>query len=146
MKICFYNLGSGYSSPVQDYLEKKLGKNIDYPNKDEAQNELSNIVAKWNYAIEINGIPDGHIIIKLSGYDFIEIRVKKSKILIRFPFFRDCRNERIVLLNGFEKKDGYKQGGKIDRYAERKLSEAQSYYEDYCLHNDHFIKIPDIYT
>jgi hypothetical protein len=104
------------------------------------------IVAKWNHAIETNGVPDGHIIKKLSGYDFIEIRVKRSVILIRFPFYRDCQSGRIVLLNGFEKKDGYKSGGKTDREIARKLDEAQKYYDNYQKNNNHYVEIPDIFN
>jgi hypothetical protein len=145
MIICFYYLEYSNFSPVQDYLELKLGKNINYPNKEEAQNELANIVSKWRYAIEINGAPDGHIVKKLSHYDFIEIRIKKSKILIRFPFYRDCRNGRLVLLNGFEKRDGYKEGGKTDRYVIKKLNESQVYYNDYHQNNSHYIEVPNIF-
>jgi hypothetical protein len=146
MKICFYSPNNKDLSPVEKYLASKLGENINYPSAEEAQNELNNIIAKWNYTAENNGLPDGHIIKKLSGYDFIEIRVKKSKILIRFPFYRDCQNDRIVILNGFEKRDGYKSRGKTERQAIKKLNEAQEYYNDYHQYKNHYINIPNTFT
>ncbi|MFH0891634.1 MAG: hypothetical protein V1867_02535 [Candidatus Falkowbacteria bacterium] len=82
---------------------------------------------------------------KVSGYDFIEIRIKNSRLLIRFPYYRDCNNDRLVLLNGFEKDESYKSRGKTDRFVDRKFKEAQRFYEQYNKNNELYKEMPDVF-
>src|SRR5680860_338662 len=93
--------------------------------------ELVKISAGWKYAIENHGLPGGMFIEKFKKYDFLCVRLIREKILIRFPYYRDVTNGRIVLLSGFIKIDGYKKGGKMDREFQRNLKEAQKYYNEY---------------
>jgi len=127
MKPCFY-CSDGKESPIEKYFYDKYGTDLDLPDLDFVIDEIANIFAKWKYVAENNGGSDGHYAKKMHGYDFIEIRVKRSNTLIRFPYYRDCNNSRLVLLLGFDKKDGYKSKDKTDKYVKKKMDEAQLYY------------------
>jgi len=144
MKICFFNI-SGPVSPVEEYFYKKFGDGLDEPDKESAETEIANIFAKWKHVADNDGKTDGQYAKKMSGYDFIEIRIKRGKTLIRFPYYRDATHGRLVLLNGFEKIDGYKTGGAMDRFIERKFKEAQKYYEQYNRNNELYKEMPDIF-
>jgi len=112
MLICFYCVSQDVSSPVEEYFNEKFKNGIN-------NNELINIVSKWIYVAENNGLPDGQYAKKKAKYDFVEIHIKRSQLLIRFPYYRDCQNSRLVLLLGYEKKDGYKGGDKTDRFVKK---------------------------
>ena len=144
MKICYFCLDE-QEIPTKKYFYNKYGKNLDRPDKETVLLELANIFSKWKHVADNDGRTDGQYAKKMSGYDFIEIRIKRSNVLIRFPYYRDCTNDRLVLLIGFEKKDGYKFGDKTDRYAKRKLKEAQGYYEKYKDNNRLYINMPSVF-
>lgn len=114
------------SSPVQQFLSSRYGKDLDL-----RLAERDKVFIAFNFALSRRGEPGGQYLKKLKGYDAIEIRVKRSMDLIRFPYFTDILNNRLVLLLGFHKRDGYKEGGKVDREVKRKLDEAQLCYKEY---------------
>lgn len=139
MKIVFFCKDKKSLPPVEEFLVSRYGKNLNLFPK-----EMIKIRAALGYAIEKNGICDGGLFIeKYRGYDALCIRTKLSRVLIRFPFYRDVTNYRLVLLLGFIKIDGYKPGGKIDREADRQMDKAQEYYEEYNVDNSKF-KITNI--
>jgi hypothetical protein len=142
MRICFYIRPEQKISFVEEYFYDKYGNDILLLKKEEIINEIVNITSKWIYVAEINGIPDGQYAHKMSNYDFIEIRIKKSSLLIRFPYYRDCQNERLVLLLGYDKKDGYKKGSKTEKYVKRKSDEAQKLYDDYHANKNYYKECP----
>ena len=144
MKICFY-CGSGTVSPVEQYIYDKFGENLNRPNTEAVITEITHIISKWKHVADNNGIPDNQYAKKMSGFDFIEIRVKRSKTLIRFPYFRDATNDRLVLLLGFEKKEGYKKKDKTDRHVNKKLEEAQVYYGKYNKNKRLYKEMTDIF-
>ena len=115
------------SSPVKQFLLSRYGRDLGL-----RLAEKQKVFSAFSFALSRRGQPGGQYLKKLGrGYDAIEIRVKRGLDLIRFPYFTDILNNRLVLLSGFYKRDGYKEGGKIDRETRRKLDEAQLYYEKY---------------
>lgn len=122
------------SSPVKQFLLSRYGKDLDLRIA-----EVKKVFAAFSFALSRKGEPSGQYLKKLGkAYDAIEIRVKRGIDLIRFPYFTDISNNRIVLLLGFHKREGYKNGGKIDRETKRKLDEAQEYYEEYKSDNNKY--------
>ena len=140
MNIAFFCRNDGVQSPTEQFLELRYGKYLN-PQSTDLSAEIIGIGSAWRYALEKKGISDGasNYLEKFKGYDALCIRIKQSRILIRFPYYRDQRNDRIVLLLGFAKIDDYKPRGKIDREVTRKLDEAQIYYDEYNLDNNKFI-------
>jgi len=140
MNITFFCRDGGTQSPTEQFLETRYGKYLN-PQSADLSAELIGIGSVWRYALEKKGISDGtsNYLEKFKGYDALCIRIKQSRILIRFPYYRDLRNDRIVLLLGFAKIDGYKHGDKVDREVSRKLDEAQTYYDEYNSDNNKFI-------
>lgn len=139
MQIVFFCNKEG--SPLEDFFCSRYGKNfnLDYPN---LKKELPRIGSAWRYALEKEGIADGtnlHLE-KMRGFDYLCIRIKQSKTLIRFPYYRDKTNERLVLLSGFVKVDGYTPNGKVDRFTKRELAQAQRNYVEYNKNNNSFKK------
>jgi len=133
MEIVFF-CKDDKSCPTEQFLISRYGSNLN-----SFTEEIVKIGAAWFFALEKKGICDGgNYIEKLSGYDALCIRAKRSKILIRFPFYRDENNGRLVLLLGFFKIDGYKPRGKTDRDVKRKLEEAQEYYDEYNKNNNKY--------
>jgi len=133
LKIVFFCKDKIDLPPTEEFLISRYGENLNVLPK-----EIIKISAAWGIALERQGLPDGFHIEKLRGYDALCIRLKFSKILIRFPFYRDITHHRLVLLLGFTKLDGYKTGSKTDHKADQKLVEAQGYYELYRLDNQRF--------
>ncbi|MGE5426056.1 MAG: hypothetical protein ACM3PZ_03210 [Bacillota bacterium] len=112
---------------MQQFLISRYGKDLDL-----RLAERQKVFSALLFALSRRGMPGGQYIKKLSKpYDAIEVRVKRSSDLIRLPFYTDITNERLVILNGFHKTDGFKEHGAEDRESERKLAEAQAYYEEY---------------
>lgn len=138
--MAFFCRDMSLLSPTQQFLMSRYGKYLN-PQSTDLSAELVRIGAAWRYALEKRGISDGtsNYLEKFKGYDSLCIRIKNSKTLIRFPYYRDPGNDRLVLLLGFAKTDNYKPGGKVDRDAKRKLDEAQIYYDEYNLNNNKFI-------
>jgi hypothetical protein len=132
MDLAFFCRDQDYeSSPVRQFLLSRYGKDLDL-----RPSEREKVFSAFLFVLSRRGIPGGQYLKKLGkGYDAIEIRVKRSMNLVRFPYFTDISNDRIVLLLGFYKRDGYKKGGKVDREVKRKLDEAQTYYEEYKNNN-----------
>ena len=131
MDICLYCVDQNSDSPVEKYLTDKFGVNYSIPSRDEVIPLLTEILSKWIHVAEENGFPDGHLARKMRDYDFIEIRVKDSRTLIRFPYYRDLVNNRMVILSGYEKESSFKKKGKEARRVEVLNQEAQKYYENY---------------
>lgn len=131
---CFCRDKDYKSAPVQQFLLSRYGKDLDLHPA-----EIQRVFSAFQFALSRRGKPGGSYLKKLSKpYDAIEVRVKFSKDLIRIPYYTDILNERIVLLNGFHKREGYQAGGKIDREVKRKLDEAQINYEEYQKDNRKF--------
>ncbi|MDX9778989.1 MAG: hypothetical protein RBT30_02020 [Patescibacteria group bacterium] len=127
MKLAFFCRDKDYeSAPVLQFLLSRYGKNLDL-----RLAERNKVFIAFKFALSRRGEPGGQYLKKLRAYDAIEIRIKRSMDLIRFPYFTDISNNRLVLLLGFHKRDGYKEGGSVDRETKRKLDEAQLYYEEY---------------
>jgi len=140
MVLAFFGRDDGRPSPTTQFLISKYGNGLDDNPK-----EISKIFQAWKFVLLRNGVCDGsNYLKKLSGYDAIEIRVKNSRTLIRFPFFLDNINDRIVLLLGFAKPEQYSKGGKIDREVTRKLDESQLYYDEYKIDNNKYNISDDI--
>ena len=140
MNIAFFCRDDGIQSPTEQFLTTRYGKYLN-PQSADLSSELIGIGSVWRYGLEKKGVSDGasNYLEKFKGYDALCLRIKQSRILIRFPYYRDQTNDRIVLLLGFAKIDDYKHGGKIDREVTRKLDEAQIYYDEYNLNNNKFI-------
>lgn len=135
MVLAFFCRDKDYkSSPVSQFITHRYGKDLDL-----RPDEIKRVFAAFRFALSRRGEPGGQYLKKLDKeYDAIEIRIKRSNDLIRFPFFRDISNNRLVVLIGFHKCEGYKEGGKTDRDVKRKLDEAQTYYEEYQHDNNKY--------
>jgi hypothetical protein len=104
-------------------------------NHSQTVEDLSGILSKWKHVKDNNGQADGWYAKKQHDLDYIEIHVKKSNVLLRFPYYLDSINNKMIILIGYDKIDGHKSGGKEDRKVKKNRLLAQSYYDDY--HKDH---------
>ncbi|MCK5415872.1 hypothetical protein KAI92_00415 [Candidatus Parcubacteria bacterium] len=64
---------------------------------------------------------------------------------MRFPYFLDSINKKIIILTGYAKPDIYKSTGKIANLIKKKKNTAQSYYDDYKSNNEKAIILPEFY-
>jgi len=97
---------------------------------------MANIRRKIIFTMQVEGQPIADFLKKLSGYDFFEIRQRKSRnIVIRVCYFR--YENMIVLLNVFEKPAIY-SGKQKNKEVERNLKVTDKYYNK-------FLKNPNSY-
>ncbi len=116
--------------PVWEYFIERYGEDLDIKSE-KTRNDLAGILSKWKYVKDNNGRPDEHYARKQSGFDFIEIHIKKSKVLIRFPYCINSAENKMIILMGYEKPEIYKTKGKIANEVKKKKVLGQKYYEDY---------------
>lgn len=108
MKIVYYYDVDLRYCPVKKYLEKYLpykgDKTLTINRKEKI---LIAIRKKIKFVSQNKGLPVGAIAKSLHGYSFFEIKNRKDKnIVIRILYFR--YQDKIILLNAFEKSDNYK--------------------------------------
>lgn len=134
MEIAFFCENTNLTPPVEQFLIDRYGKNLDL-----LPEERVKIASLWKMGLEQKGIcTNGVLIKKYRGYDALCLKTQSGKILIRFPFYRDVTNNRLVLLLGFIKIHPYNKDGKESREETRQLDKAQNYYNQYNLDNSKY--------
>lgn len=130
--IYYFDKKLGFS-PVKKYLTQYVTTNRDSV-KERANKYyiISSIDEKIKHIIEeCNGRPTPPIAKPLRNYSFFEIGMRKnSNILIRILYF--CSNNKMVLLNAFEKSAHYN--------TERERRKIEKYYNKTDEYRNKFIK------
>ena len=133
MKITYYYNLNLQISPVNQFLFKYNLKSND---TEKQKNHKIKILAFIDQAIQFisenKAKPIPPIAKTIKSYKFHEIRVKDGGSLIRIFYF--CyHQERLVLLNAFEKPDLYEKGlkKKIDKKIIKILKQTEKYYQDF---------------
>lgn len=133
MKIIYYFNEEESISPVKEFLLKyDIKKNDSKRTVDHKIKVLAFIDQVINFIAENKGKPIPPIAKTIKGYKFHELRVKDGSNLIRILYFVYIQ-EKLVLLNGFEKPDNYSHGlkKKIDKEIEKSIKLANQYYKDF---------------
>ena len=125
--------------PVLNFFIDRYDDNFD---TEENMNDLANILSTWKHVKDNGGKTDNWRSKKAHGFDFIEIRIKQSRLLLRFPYYLDSINNRMVVLLGYNKPDDYKPRGKIAKRIKRKQEQAQEYYRDHHKDRNKMIELP----
>lgn len=137
--VYYFDKVSGFS-PVKKYFEQYIitGKNS-AKKRDYNLNIIVSIIAKINHIRkECDGKPVPPIAYPLKGYKFFEIKQRKNEnILIRILYF--CHDNRMVLLNAFEKPEHYKTE-KEKRKIKKYLNETDEYYNNFILNPNNYEK------
>ncbi len=130
--IYYYNLNLQVS-PVKQFL---LKYNLKLDDTEKQKNRKIKVLAfvdqTIQFIVENKAKPIPPIAKTIKGYKFHEIRVKDGGSLIRIFYF--CHHqEKLVLLNVFEKPDLYEKGlkKKIDRKIIKILEQTKEYYQDF---------------
>jgi len=133
MKVIYYhNLNLGVS-PVKQFLFKyDLRSGDTEKQRNHKIKTLAFIDQAIQFIAENRAKPIPPIAKTIRGYKFHEIRVKDGGSLIRIFYF--CyHQEKLVLLNAFEKPDLYEKGlkKKIDKKIIKILEQTKEYYQDF---------------
>ena len=133
MKITYYYNLNLRISPVKQFLFKYNLKSSDTEKrKNHKIKTLAFIDQAIQFISENKAKPIPPIAKTIRGYKFHEIRVKDGSSLIRIFYF--CyHQEKLVLLNAFEKPDLYEKGleKKIDKKIVKILEQTKEYYQDF---------------
>jgi phage-related protein len=133
MKIIYYFSRQLGIAPVKEFLLKYDVRNNDSTKQAERKIKIMAFIDQAvRFIAENKGRPVPPIAKPLKGYKFHEIRVKDGSDLIRVLYF--CyHQEKIVLLNAFEKPDLYEKGlkKKIDQGINKILELTQEYYNEF---------------
>ena len=133
MKITYYYNLNLQISPVKQFLFKyNLKSNDTEKRKNHKIKMLAFIDQAIQFISENKAKPIPPIAKTIRGYKFHEIRVKDGSNLIRIFYF--CyHQEKLVLLNAFEKPDLYEKGlkKKIDKKIIKILEQTKEYYQDF---------------
>ena len=107
MLVVYYSDADLNICPVKKYFEQfKQNKNDSYEITERKLRILADIDQKIKFIAQNKGRPTPPISFPLHGYSFFEIKKRKNQnIVIRILYFR--HEEKIVLLNAFEKPDNY---------------------------------------
>lgn len=138
MEVVYYFDKEQGFSPVKKYFEQYIVTNGDKSKDIEYKNYIhASIRAKIDHlAGEHNGVPIPGYSERSRGYSFFKIKQAKNKdIVIRILYF--CKNNKMVLLNAFEKPRHY------DKNRERKREEK--HYKKTDEYRNKFIKNPNNY-
>jgi len=133
MKVIYYHNLNLRVSPVKQFLFKyDLKLNDTEKQKNRKIKTLAFIDQSIQFIVENKAKPTPPIAKTIRGYKFHEIRVKDGSNLIRVFYF--CyHQEKLVLLNAFEKPDLYEKGlkKKIDKKIIKILKQTKEYYQDF---------------
>ena len=133
MKVIYYYNLSLRISPVKQFLLKyNLTSNDTEKQTNHKIKTLAFIDQTIQFIVENKAKPIPPIAKSIRGYNFHEIRVKDGSNLIRIFYF--CyHQEKLVLLNVFEKPDLYEKGlkKKIDKKIIKILEQTKEYYQDF---------------
>ena len=140
MQLVCYMAEDG-SVPIKEFLWRYVPGNKDSQKnilkKQRAYSKLKSII---DLTLERKGLVGGEFTSHLKGdYDFQEIRVKEGDNLVRVLYF--CyHQEKLVLLNAFEKPSQYQKNKKkvIDKMIKDELNKAKEFYKA-------FISNPELY-
>ncbi len=132
LEIVRYRTISGFV-PINDYFTKFVPASEDKPGqitkKLRAYTRIKTVIIA---AAENNGQVRGDFSSDLKGYNFHEFLIRDGTNQIRILYF--CyHNEKLVLLNGFDKPSLYEKGNKkrVNNFIEKKLAETDKYYNDF---------------
>lgn len=133
MKIVYYFNQKLQKAPVKVFLLKYELKDGDSKKQVERKIKMLAFIDETIQFIAVNnGKPVPPIAKPLKGYKFHEMRIKDRNSLIRILYF--CYNQdKLVLLNTFEKPDSYEKGlkKKVDREIYKILNQTKNYYQDF---------------
>ncbi|MFH1890673.1 MAG: type II toxin-antitoxin system RelE/ParE family toxin [Candidatus Kuenenbacteria bacterium] len=133
MQIVYYFNQKSQISPVKEFLLKYDLKESDSKKQEERKIKiLAYIDQTIQFITEHKGRPIPPVAKPLKGYKFHEMRIKDRINLVRILYF--CyTQEKLVLLNAFEKPDLYEKGlkKKVDREINKMLKQTQQYYQDF---------------
>ena len=133
MKVIYYHNLNLRISPVRQFLFKYDLKSSDTEKrKNHKIKTLAFIDQAIQFIAENKAKPVPPIAKTIRGYKFHEIRVKDGSSLIRIFYF--CyHQEKLVLLNAFEKPDLYEKGlkKKIDKKIIKILEQTKEYHQDF---------------
>ena len=133
MKIIYYHNLNLQISPVKQFLLKyDLKSNDTEKRKNHKIKILAFIDQAIQFVVENKAKPIPPVAKTIRGYKFHEIRVKDGSNLIRIFYF--CyHQEKLVLLNAFEKPDLYEKGlkKKIDKKIVKILEQTKKYHQDF---------------
>ena len=130
--IYYYNLSLQIFPAKQFLLKYNLKSNDTEKQKNHKVKTLAFIDQTIQFIAENNAKPVLPIAKTIKGHKFHEIRVKDGGNLIRIFYF--CyHQEKLVLLNAFEKPDLYEKGlkKKIDKKIIKILEQTKEYYQDF---------------
>ena len=125
--------------PALNFFIERYDNNFD---TEKNMKDLANILSTWKHVKENGGKTDNWRSKKAHGFDFIEIRIKHSRLLLRFPYYLDSVNDRMVILLGYDKPDDYKPRGKIAKRVKRLQEQAQENYDNYHKDRNKMIELP----
>ncbi len=133
MKVTYYHNLNLQLSPVKHFLFKYDLKSGDTEKrKNHKIKTLAFIDQSIQFIVENKTRPIPPIAKTVREYKFHEIRVKDGNSLVRIFYF--CyHQEKLVLLNAFEKPDLYEKGlkKKIDKKIIKILEQTKEYYQDF---------------
>ncbi|MDA3840306.1 MAG: hypothetical protein PF572_04415 [Patescibacteria group bacterium] len=132
--------------PTFYFILKRYGKNFCFTDRIVKKELIGRILPRWKFAKDKKGIPEHNILKKQTGFDFIEIHARNGEELLRFPYFLDSVNKRIIILTGYSKPWNYDDGDKDSRRVDRDKEEAQKYYDDYKENRNKALIIPKSYS
>jgi len=129
--VYYFDKNLGYC-PVKKYLGKYIENTKDTKKEKDCKNKiLIEIRAKIQAILENSGLSTGFISGRVKGYSLLKIRQKKNKnILIRILYF--CHDNKMILLNAFEKPKNYKTK-KEKRDIDKQFKIAETYKNKFKL-------------
>lgn len=140
MKIIYYHILQTGNTPVKKFLMKYDCKPTDKA-KQQARKvkTLAFIDQVIQFIAEHNGKPVPPIAKTIRGYKFHELRIKEGSQLIRILYF--CyHQERLVLLNAFQKPALYIKGAKkrVEKEIQKIFEQTNQYYDDFINNSQNY--------
>lgn len=141
LKIVYY---FNKNNPVKTFLKKYFPTEDDSEKQKTDKTEILIKIDKIINHVAQNGcMPKRPTSGWLTGYDFYEIICNYKDIYIRILY--DCyNNEKLVLLNAYEKPRLYQRGTseyrKVIKHIERENDKAKSFYDNFIINPQNYEK------
>jgi hypothetical protein len=134
MEIIYYFDKKLGCCPFKKYLKESV---LSERGRDRIVDNIIRVIDE--YLVKNNGRPDPPRVEKYRGYNLFKIRIRKnSKTLIRIIYF--IHNNKIILLNIFEKQDCKKYTKKEIKNVEKNILISDEYRKKYISNPNNYEK------
>lgn len=140
MKVVYYYNRRFNIAPVKQFLSKYDLKLEDTKKQTNHKVKvLAFIDQTVKFIAEHKGQPIPPIAKTIRGHPFHEMRIKDGSNLIRILYFSFCQ-EKLVLLNAFEKPELYNKGlkKKIEKQILKIIEQTKIYYQDFIKNSQNY--------